>query len=163
MPISARGSVIGVPPARIVPSVTASRPAIIIKSVLLPQPLGPRRQTNSPFSIGERRGGHSLERSRPLAEDLAYALAADLRLHARCAYALAQKLHVFLRARCALGPFRGVNVTLPSVIVAAECLRFWRAHGRLAPPHTASPPSPARRFWPDRYSRLHAPWIRALP
>ena len=33
------------------PSVTGSRPAIIINSVLLPQPLGPSRQTNSPFSM----------------------------------------------------------------------------------------------------------------
>ena len=51
IPISARGCVIGVPPATILPSVTASRPAIIIRSVLLPQPLGPSRQTNSPFSM----------------------------------------------------------------------------------------------------------------
>jgi len=49
MPISARGSIIGMPPARIVPAVIGSRPAIIINSVLLPQPLGPRRQTNSPL------------------------------------------------------------------------------------------------------------------
>ena len=32
------------------PSLIVSSPAIIIRSVLFPQPLGPTRETNSPFS-----------------------------------------------------------------------------------------------------------------
>ena len=39
------------PPIRISPDVTSSSPAIILSSVLLPQPDGPTSTTNSPFSI----------------------------------------------------------------------------------------------------------------
>jgi len=39
------------PPIRTVPAVTSSRPAIIRRSVDLPQPDGPTRTTNSPSAI----------------------------------------------------------------------------------------------------------------
>ena len=48
MPISRRGFFTSVPASTIDPPVGCSSPAIIIKSVLLPQPLGPSSETNSP-------------------------------------------------------------------------------------------------------------------
>ena len=51
MPTSSRGPVIGCSATISRPSLMSSRPAQIIKSVLLPQPLGPRIETNSPFSM----------------------------------------------------------------------------------------------------------------
>ena len=51
MPISERGPVILRPPISIVPPVGVSSPATIISNVLLPQPLGPRIETNSPDRI----------------------------------------------------------------------------------------------------------------
>ncbi len=51
MPVSARGADIGLPPTRISPSLGPSSPATIMSRVLLPQPDGPSRETNSPDSI----------------------------------------------------------------------------------------------------------------
>jgi hypothetical protein len=56
MPVSARGWVRAWPAMPIVPWLGASRPAIIIKSVLLPQPDGPRRATNSPALMANELG-----------------------------------------------------------------------------------------------------------
>ena len=48
MPVSARGAVRARPATAMVPRLGESRPAIIISNVLLPQPDGPSRATNSP-------------------------------------------------------------------------------------------------------------------
>src|SRR5690606_4601030 len=45
-----RRSVTSLPSIRIVPLVGVSKPAIMRKVVVLPQPLGPRNETNSPRS-----------------------------------------------------------------------------------------------------------------
>ncbi len=49
-PMSRRGPVIGVPATINRPSLISSNPPQIMSSVLLPHPLGPRIDTNSPFS-----------------------------------------------------------------------------------------------------------------
>src|SRR5262252_7537471 len=51
MPSSCTGPVTGLPATSIAPSVVGSRPAIMLSSVLLPQPLGPTIETNSPRPI----------------------------------------------------------------------------------------------------------------
>src|SRR5215469_16822229 len=51
MPRSELGFVITLPPISIVPPLEGSRPATSIIKVLLPQPLGPMIETNSPASI----------------------------------------------------------------------------------------------------------------
>src|ERR1700720_2332171 len=51
MPTSQRGRDTGLPSMTIEPPVAGSSPATIIRSVLLPQPEGPRRETNSPVDI----------------------------------------------------------------------------------------------------------------
>src|ERR1700730_18042966 len=66
---------------------------------------------------GECCGGHSLERSRPLAEDLAYALAADLRLHARGAYVLPRSFMYFCVPERTSAHSAGVKVTFPSALL----------------------------------------------
>jgi hypothetical protein len=43
------------PSTRIVPSSGASNPATIRSTVVLPQPEGPRSETNSPFSMGSEK------------------------------------------------------------------------------------------------------------
>ncbi len=48
MPTSAIGPVSTLPPIRMTPFVALSRPATISIKVLLPQPLGPTTETNSP-------------------------------------------------------------------------------------------------------------------
>src|SRR2546425_12531172 len=53
MPTSRRGRSTGVPPMTIAPVVGGSRPATIISKVLLPQPDGPRIETNSPAAAAK--------------------------------------------------------------------------------------------------------------
>jgi hypothetical protein len=52
-PVSSRGPVTGPPPSSIRPAVIDSRPATIMRSVLLPHPLGPKMATNSPASAAK--------------------------------------------------------------------------------------------------------------
>src|ERR1051326_5700310 len=51
MPSSCTGPATGLPATSIAPSVVGSSPAIMLSSVLLPQPLGPTIETNSPRPI----------------------------------------------------------------------------------------------------------------
>ena len=113
MPISARKSVMRVPLARIVPSVTPSRPAIMINKVLLPQPLGPRRQNQVYLLHRERRSLLTSKAVNPLPKTLRTrwqlilpACVLRLRLTEKC-----QVFCVFERTspHCA-----GVNVTFPT-------------------------------------------------
>src|SRR5690349_1695510 len=48
MPRSCTGPVTGLPATSMTPVLTGMRPAIMLSSVLLPQPLGPTIETNSP-------------------------------------------------------------------------------------------------------------------
>src|SRR5215468_3432422 len=56
MPTSVIAPVSGLPPTRTVPVVGSIRPATISINVLLPQPLGPTTDTNSPGSISTLNG-----------------------------------------------------------------------------------------------------------
>src|SRR5262245_6580114 len=51
MPSSCTGPLTGAPKSSIEPSVAGTKPAIMLSMVLLPHPLGPRIETNSPAAI----------------------------------------------------------------------------------------------------------------
>ena len=58
----------GLPSSRMAPAVGASKPASIIRIVVLPDPDGPRRLTNSPCSISRSSASTTVSRAEGLCE-----------------------------------------------------------------------------------------------
>ena len=56
------------PSSRIAPAVGSTKPAIICRVVVLPQPDGPSSETNSPFSTAERQAVDGGVRAEALAQ-----------------------------------------------------------------------------------------------
>src|SRR5262249_45707217 len=140
----------------------ASRPAIIINNVLLPQPLGPRRQTNSPFSTENVAAVIASNAVNPLPKTLR----TRWQLISACMRAVLMPYsEVSCTSACsyALHPIAWGLVLLSRPHSCCRMFRLSGAQGPSAPPHTASPPSPARRSWPSRNNPLHVPLIRGLP
>src|SRR5437667_2649087 len=75
---------IGSPSSVTRPRVAGSRPPTIRSSVVLPQPLGPRRQTNSPAStVNETRSITGIRKSLPSSSTVSFTIVAGLERPAR--------------------------------------------------------------------------------